>query len=196
MRLSGGRVKFGIRNLLNVLPSARALANSEIVRALVEPLLGCGARVVRGIYFNKHRDANWKVAWHQDLTIAVRRQVEADDYGPWSVKAGIPHVQPPVAVLEQMVALRLHLDDTDESNGALRVISGSHKHGRLNAQQIQWWKEHNGITTCAVSKGGIMLMKPLLLHASSAAASPTNRRVLHFEYASVGLPLGMEWYDA
>jgi ectoine hydroxylase-related dioxygenase (phytanoyl-CoA dioxygenase family) len=188
---------FGIRNLLNVLPAARALANSAQLRALVEPVLGNTARVVRGIYFDKHRDANWKVAWHQDLTIAVRRQIEAEGYGLWSMKAGIPHVQPPVAVLENVLTLRLHLDDTDESNGALRVIPGSHRDGRIGAQEeIQWRKEQQGVATCSVHKGGVMLMRPLLLHASSASTNPSHRRVLHFEYSSADLPRGMEWYDA
>ena len=187
---------FGIRNLLNVLPLARTLANSAPLRALVEPVLGCEAHVVRGIYFDKHRDANWKVAWHQDLTIAVRERVEFEGYGPWSVKAGNQHVQPPMAVLEKMLALRLHLDDTDESNGALRVIPGSHKHGRLDAEEIQSWKVYHGTVPCPVNRGGVMLMRPLLLHSSSAATNPKHRRVLHFEYSSANLPCGMNWYDA
>jgi len=94
-----------------------------------------------------------------------------------------------------MVALRLHLDKTDESNGALRVLLGSHKHGRLNAQDVQALKENGRVVTCAVPKGGVMLMKPLLLHASSAAHEPKHRRVLHFEYASCELAGGLEWFD-
>ena len=73
--------------------------------------------MVRGIYFDKRVDANWKVAWHQDLSIAVKAKAKIEGYGPWSVKAGITHVQPPVSVLEQMLTVRLHLDDTDETNG-------------------------------------------------------------------------------
>ncbi|PYS52385.1 MAG: phytanoyl-CoA dioxygenase [Acidobacteria bacterium] len=187
---------FGIRNLLNVLPLTRMLANSAPLRALVEPVFGCEARVVRGIYFDKHRDANRKVAWHQDLTIAVRERVELEGYGVWSVKAGIQHVQPPIAVLEKMVTLRLHLDDTNESNGALRVIPGSHKHGRLDVEEIQSWKEHQWTVPCPVNRGGAMLMRPLLLHSSSAATNSKHRRVLHFEYSSANLPCGMNWYDA
>src|SRR5688572_451281 len=109
---------FGIRNLLNVVPFTRELANSTACRALVEPILGREARVVRGIYFDKHKDANWKVAWHQDMTIAVRERIEVEGYGPWSVKAGIHHAQPPVSILENMLTVRLHLDDTNEANGA------------------------------------------------------------------------------
>jgi hypothetical protein len=82
-------------------------------------VLRSGARVVRGIYFDKHKEANWKVAWHQDLTIAVHERADIDGYGSWSMKAGIPHVQPPVFVLQSMLTLRLHMDHTDESNGAL-----------------------------------------------------------------------------
>ena len=159
-------------------------------------MLGNKARLVRGIYFDKHGNANWKVAWHQDLTITVRQRTEIEGYGPWSTKAGIQHVQPPVSILEKMLALRLHLDDTDESNGALRVIAGSHKHGRLDAHQIQMWKlQQDRITSCPVTKGGVMVMRPLLVHASSAASNPGHPRVLHFEYSSADFPCGLKWYE-
>lgn len=185
---------FGIRNLLNVVPFTRELADSTLCRSLVEPDLGPKARVVRGIYFDKHKDANWKVAWHQDLTIAVRERRDIDGYGPWSLKAGIHHVQPPVSVLENMLTLRIHLDHTDESNGALRVLPGTHRHGRLDASQISDFKQHQPIT-CSVSRGGALLMRPLLLHSSTAAVTPHHRRVLHFEYSSVELPSELRWFE-
>jgi hypothetical protein len=186
---------FGIRNLLNVVPVARELAQSSACRRLVEPILGNSARVVRGVYFDKHRDANWKVAWHQDLSIAVRERIDVEGYGPWSIKAGVPHVQPPVAVLENMLTVRLHLDDADETNGALRVLSGTHKHGRLDAHQIEYWKQHDTAVTCTVKSGGAVVMRPLLLHSSTTAATPRHRRVLHFEYAAVDLPRGLKWFE-
>lgn len=186
---------YGVRNLLSVLPSARRLADGVELRSLVAPVLGEGARAVRGIFFDKHGGANWKVAWHQDLTVAVRERAAVEGFGPWTVKAGVPHVQPPASVLEGVLALRLHLDDADESNGALRVVPGSHKHGRLGPHAAQRLKERHGVVTCAVVRGGAMLMRPLLLHASSAAAEPSHRRVLHFEYASSDLPGGLRWYD-
>lgn len=179
---------FGIRNLLNVVPETRDLANSAACKSLVEPILGSGARVVRGIYFDKHREANWKVVWHQDLTIAVKERIEADGYGPWSIKAGINHVQPPVSILENMLTVRLHLDDTDETNGALRVIPGTHQYGRLNANQIEYLKQQQQPITCAVRSGGALMMCPLLLHSSMAAVNPEHRRVLHFEYTAMDLP--------
>src|SRR5687768_1905352 len=181
---------FGIRNLLNVVPFTRDLANNAACRSLVEPILGSTARVVRGIYFDKHRDANWKVAWHQDLTIAVRERIEVEDYGPWSVKARIHHVQPPVSILENMLTVRLHLDDTNEANGALRVLPGTHQYGRLDSNEVERWKQQSPMT-CVVQRGGAVVMKPLLLHSSTAAADPTHRRVLHFEYSSVELAAGL-----
>lgn len=186
---------FGIRNLLNVVPLTRELANNSACKSLVEPVLGARARVVRGVYFDKHRDANWKVAWHQDLTIAVRERVAVDGYGPWSMKAGIHHVQPPVDVLENTLTLRLHLDDADETNGALRVLPGTHNYGRLDAQQIEYRKQHDPIVTCSVKSGGVVLMRPLLLHSSTTATVPRHRRVLHFEYSSIHLPGGLRWFE-
>lgn len=186
---------FGLRNLLNVVPFTRDLANDSVCRSLVAPILGTTARVVRGIYFDKHEHANWKVAWHQDMTIAVRERFAVDEYGPWSIKAGIHHVQPPVAVLDNMLTLRIHLDRADESNGALRVLPSTHKYGRLNSSQIDYWKQQQKPTTCAVPRGGAMLMRPLLIHSSTTAANPEHRRVLHFEYSSIDLPAGLLWSE-
>ena len=186
---------YGMRDLLNVVPFTRALANNSSCRSIVEPILGSTARVVRGIYFDKHKNANWKVAWHQDLTIAVQERMEVDGYGPWTIKAGIHHVQPPVSVLQNMLTLRIHLDHAEESNGALRVLPSTHQYGRLDTHQIQYWKQQQGIVACAVRSGGVMVMRPLLLHSSLAAVNPGHRRVLHFEYSSIDLPGGLKWFE-
>ena len=126
----------GIGNLLELVPSVKILAQSPEIRSLVEPILGDGSRVVRGIFFDKNPATNWKIPWHQDLSIAVKNRLDLPDYHPWSVKAGISHVQPPRATLEQMLTVRIHLDRTDESNGALKVIPGSHRQGKLSNLEI------------------------------------------------------------
>ena len=191
VRKRGGM--FAIRNLLDV-PEVRELANSETVRVLVEPVLGDRLFPVRGILFDKIPDANWKVPWHQDVTIAVQERVEAEGFGPWSMKADVLHVQPPAEVLEHMVSVRLHLDNCGEENGALRVIAGSHLHGRIPEQEIQAMRETSEVV-CAVGVGGALLMHPLLLHASSPSRVPGHRRVVHLDYASVPLPNGMRWFS-
>jgi hypothetical protein len=177
-------------------PAVAVIARSEKFLALLRPHLPCEPVPVRAIYFDKTPETNWGVAWHQDLTIALRNRAEHPGFGPWSTKDGVPHVQPPVALLEQMLTVRLHLDDADESNGALRVIPGSHRHGRLSAAQIQELRDQQGEHLCAVCAGDALLMRPLLLHASSRSTSDRHRRVLHIEYAAFPLPVGLEWHEA
>ncbi len=143
--------------------------------------------------FDKTPRSNWKVPWHQDLTIAVSERREVAGFGPWSVKDGLPHVQPPASLLERIVALRLHLDDTPAANGALRVLAGTHKLGRLSAARIDALRRQIPETVCPVAAGGAMLMSPLLLHASSPSHAPLRRRVLHFEYSAADLPAGLAW---
>ncbi|HVV74000.1 MAG TPA: phytanoyl-CoA dioxygenase family protein [Verrucomicrobiae bacterium] len=111
----------GRRGILEMGPIAK-LSRSDLLLNLVQPHLFAQPRPVRGIYFDKTADTNWLVTWHQDLTIAVRAKIEVAGFGSWSMKDGVPHVQPPVSLLEQMITVRLHLDDCDESNGALQVI--------------------------------------------------------------------------
>lgn len=190
--LSAVGLRGGVRNLLNF-PKMRDLAESSAIRAVVKTILGSDARVVRGILFDKTDGANWKVPWHQDVTIAVDRRVEAAGYGPWSMKAGVLHVQPPACVLERMVSVRLHLDDCPKENGALRVIAGSHASGKLEERLIQDLAERSVAVTCAMQRGGVLVMRPLLLHASSASSIPGHRRIVHFDYAATELPPGMGW---
>jgi ectoine hydroxylase-related dioxygenase (phytanoyl-CoA dioxygenase family) len=182
----------GVRNLLEI-PAIRSLAASPVLRALLDPTLGPHAVPVRAILFDKTPDANWKVTWHQDLTIAVKERVEVDCYGPWSEKDGIVHVQPPRDVLESMLAVRIHLDESTAGNGPLRVLPGSHRAGKLRDAEIPRWRERAMEQVCLVPRGGALLMRPLLIHASSPALKPGHRRVIHIEYANCGLAAGLEW---
>jgi ectoine hydroxylase-related dioxygenase (phytanoyl-CoA dioxygenase family) len=195
---SGARRKGGAlyarRNLLDV-AAVRELARSERVRELVTPILGEGCFAVRGILFDKTPEANWKVVWHQDLSIAVQEKRDAPGFGPWSEKAGVTHVQPPIEILERMLAVRLHLDACDETNGPLRVLAGSHRRGRLDAAQISAAREATPETVCLAPRGGALLMRPLLLHASSPATVAAHRRVLHLEWAGEELPHGLMWHN-
>jgi ectoine hydroxylase-related dioxygenase (phytanoyl-CoA dioxygenase family) len=179
------------RNLLSV-PSVRTLATSERVREIMETFLGPECFAVRGIFFNKTRTSNWKVVWHQDLTIAVRERKDIDGFGPWTMKAGVLHVQPPPEVMSGMLAIRLHLDESGCDNGPLRVIPGSHCGGRLSAERISTLNKEESVT-CSVPRGGALVMRPLLLHASSACTIPKSRRVIHLEFAAAELPQGLNW---
>jgi len=189
-----GSRRAGVRNLFQVSPFSRTLAHSDRLKSLIKPILGSDVKCVRALYFDKRREANWKVAWHQDLTIAVKHKSDIAGYGPWSQKSGIAHVQPPVEVLQRMISLRLHLDDADEANGALVVLPGSHRFGKLNSSTIEGLKDRISPEVCRVTKAGAMLMRPLLVHASSVAFALAHRRVVHLEYAAGGLDGGLEWH--
>ncbi len=186
----------GHRGVLRESAVFRELALSDAFRGLAESALPAPAIPVRAILFDKTPDANWKVPWHQDLAIAVEERHEAEGFGPWSVKDGVPHVHAPVWLLERMVTLRLHIDDCPGENGALRVLAGSHRQGKLSAEQIADWRSRVPETVCEVPAGGVLMMRPLLLHASSAAERPGHRRVLHVEYACDALPQGLRWAEA
>lgn len=187
---------FAIRNLLDVVAEVRVVVSSAAIRNLIDPVLSGDAVVVRAILFDKTPDANWRVAWHQDASIAVTERIDAPGFGPWSVKAGIIHVRPPVEVLEGMVSLRIHLDDCDESNGALQVVPGSHRRGFLDAEELQACRGSSDIRLCCVPTGGAMLVRPLIAHASSPGTSPSRRRVIHLEWAATPLRQPLQWHRA
>lgn len=171
-------------------------SKSEVFRALAFPeILPSGYHPVRSILFDKTADENWPVAWHQDLTIAVREKKEALQYGPWSIKDHIPHVQAPLALLEGMITLRLHLDNTPAENGALHVITGSHRLGKIPSAEVTR-HTHQEASICECQPGDILLMSPLILHSSKRSKKPSRRRVLHFEFAPVNaLHPSLNWHE-
>ena len=118
----------GERNLLDI-PMIKRLARSEAIYNLARSVLGDNCFAVRGILFNKTEESNWKVTWHQDCVIAVASRSEIPDWGAWSIKAGVHHVRPTSNIMSRMLAVRIHLDDCNADNGALRAVPGSHRCG-------------------------------------------------------------------
>ena len=191
---AGREGRGGVRNLFDVSPAVRALATSPEVRSVAEAVLGPSCFAVRAILFDKTPAANWKVIWHQDLTIAVRERVTVPGFGPWSEKEGVPHVQPPTELLERMLAVRVHLDDCGADNGPVRVLPGSHRVGRLSAAAIEHWRAARDAVDCLAERGAILAFRPLLLHASSPATVAAHRRVIHIEFAADELPEPLAWH--
>jgi hypothetical protein len=183
----------GMRNVVGLIPEIREDVNGHAIRSLIDQIVGSDAFLVRSIFFDKTARANWKVPWHQDRSIAVQQRIDIAGFGPWSLKGGIVHVEAPADILQGMLTVRLHLDDCGEHNGPLRVIPGSHLRGKLAVARIQYEKDARPPVSCLVAAGGALLMRPLLLHASSAAQWPCHRRVLHLEFASCRLPGGLRW---
>lgn len=152
-------------------------------------------RAVQCTYFEKSGSRNWLVSVHQDRSIPVAARIEHPALQGWSEKEGQWFVQPPVALLEQLLAVRLHLDDCGPDDGPLRVVPGSHQQGLIDAGCAVHMRQHGGEFTCCVARGGVLLMRPLLLHASSRSSGSSLRRVLHFVFAPPDLPWGLRWPD-
>jgi ectoine hydroxylase-related dioxygenase (phytanoyl-CoA dioxygenase family) len=193
--VTAGEVRGGYRDIFTLLPEVRSLAAHPGVRRWPTAVLGPQCFAVRAILFDKTPESNWKVAWHQDLTVPVRGRRDVPGFGPWSEKAGILHVQPPVRVLERMLTVRVHLDACTEDNGPLRCLPGSHRHGKLDVSTIEEWKESTAPEETTVPVGGLLVMHPLVLHASSPAQRPGHRRVIHLEYAADELPGQLAWRE-
>lgn len=157
--------------------------------------LAASAAAIQAIAFNKTAATNWKVTWHQDLMFPFARKVASENFDLPAVKQGVDFARPPEFVLKRLLAVRLHLDDCDETNGPLRVSPGTHSRGILKTAEIPDFVAAHGAVSCLAAKGGLLLMRPLCIHASSQAAQPKNRRVLHFVYDSGG-PLPEPWHRA
>ncbi|MFB2121244.1 phytanoyl-CoA dioxygenase family protein [Parapedobacter sp. 2B3] len=184
---------FAIRQFLKELPEAMDLVFNIRLRKFISTMFGPDYFVVKSIYFDKPEGSNWYVAYHQDLTISVDRRLDIPGFGPWTVKQNQFAVQPPLDMLENNFTIRIHLDDTDADNGALKVVTGSHLKGIYRPENIDWSNERESV--CDVPKGGVMIMKPLLLHSSSRTTNGKKRRVIHIEFSNGELPAGLRWSE-
>jgi ectoine hydroxylase-related dioxygenase (phytanoyl-CoA dioxygenase family) len=185
-------IRAGTRRLVE-LPWCRSLARRLAGEAPLTRILPIDARFVQCTLFVKSDANNWLVSLHQDLSIPVAERIDCPECHGWSEKEGELFVQPPTSVLEDVVAIRLHLDECDERNGALRVVPGSHRFGRLRTSESHRVRDARGENSVRVRRGGAMVMKPLLLHASSKATTHGIRRVLHFVFGPARLPGKLAW---
>ncbi len=186
----------GVRGLAGKVPAIGLLAQTHNIRQPVDIILDPSARLVRSILFRKDAQVNWHVNWHQDVTIAVDGTTDDPQYSAWSTKERVTHVQPPLSVLQRMLTVRIHLDVTDEDNGALCVIPGSHRMGRIAASEVATVAKDAEQTICRAQPGDALLFHPLLVHASHKASSDRPRRIIHLEYCDAPLAQGLSWVDA
>jgi ectoine hydroxylase-related dioxygenase (phytanoyl-CoA dioxygenase family) len=184
---------FAIRQFLKELPDVVPAIFNSALTGIIDELFGSGYKAVKSIYFDKPGDSNWFVSYHQDLTISVKEKADVPGFGPWTVKQQQYAVQPPLEVLENNFTIRIHLDDTNEHNGALRVVPRSHRKGIYRPETIDWSVEREAF--CLVPRGSIMIMRPLLLHASSRTTNNHKRRVIHIEFSNQALPEPLIWSE-
>lgn len=184
---------FAIRQFLKELPETKSLIFNDKLMSIINEIFGIDYFVVKSIYFDKPETSNWYVAYHQDLTISVDKKLDIENFGPWTTKQNQFAVQPTLQILENIFTIRIHLDETDENNGALKVIENSHSKGIFRPENIDWNTEKEHI--CNVEKGGIMIMKPLILHGSNRTTNHKKRRVIHIEFSNAELPNNLKWSE-
>lgn len=184
----------GVRNIGSKVPAIQKLITSPAINVVVAKYIGDKFQLVRAISFDKTVKNNWGVFWHQDKTVSVSQRFERKGWNNWTNKDGVPHVQPPVEVLESMVTLRVHLDKTTRENGCLRVIASSHAEGILSQKAVDRMVNQKKIIDCELSAGSVLVMRPHLIHGSRKALHPSSRKVVHMEFSNYALPDGIRWY--
>ena len=177
------RSRAGARHLLAE-PAVAQIARDPRLASIASQALGARAIPFRATLFDKSRRANWLVVWHQDTALPLRARREVAGWGPWSTKAGVLYAHAPAEVLSRIIALRIHLDDSRADNGPLRVLPGTHRMGVLTDARIQELAHRVSPVDCLVLRGGVVAMRPLLVHSSSRVVASVPRRVVHIEYAA------------
>lgn len=182
----------GARYLL-ALPFCRQLADEVHSHPAIAALVATDSVAIQCTYFEKSAGRNWLVPLHQDLSVPVQNRTDDARLRAWSNKADGMYVQPPVSLLEQLVAVRVHLDDCGENDGPLRIVPASFNKGRLDDAQVSALRAEHGERVCIVAAGAALVMKPLCLHASSKSTGSSRRRVLHFLFGPPEPGFGLAW---
>lgn len=177
------RSRAGIRHALSLSP-VTAVAREPQMIELAREVLGSEAFPFRATLFDKSPAANWLVVWHQDTALPLRERIDQPGWGPWSVKEGIDYAHAPSTALSQVLALRVSCDDSTLENGPLRILPGTHTLGVLTEDSLHDLSTQIAPVDCVAPKGGVVAMRPLVVHASSKSQTEMPRRVLHIEYAA------------
>lgn len=184
---------FGKRTLLKDIPQLKEVLLNQNILDIVN-VLDSNAFLTKAIYFDKPDVKNWYVIWHQDLPINVTERTDTEGFYGWTNKNGINSVCPPEEILKSIFTIRVHLDTTNAQNGALKVIPGSHTK-RFSDEEREAITQGVNPTIIEVGEGGVQLMRPLLLHASSKTQNQKRRRVIHLEFCSRELPGKLDWLE-
>lgn len=190
-RATADLAKAGQRLDLSMALDAALSDDSSLLHAIrrLEP----EAVPVRIVAFNKSENANWGVPWHQDRVIAVAEKADVTGYHNWTYKSGTWHCEPPQSILDEMLFVRVHLDDTDQSNGAMEIAVGSHEGGIIPSAKAEEAANTYPVEICEAKRGDVLILKMLTLHSSKPAQAQSERRVLRIDFSSSELPLPLSW---
>lgn len=184
---------FAIRQFIKEVPEIKNLLFNSKLSDIINSIGGNDYFIVKSIYFDKPEKSNWFVSYHQDLTISVNEKKEIENFTNWTKKHNQFAVQPTTGILENIFTVRIHLDNTNSENGALKILNKSHQKSVFRLDNIDFCNEEELI--CDVKSGGIMIMKPLLFHGSNKTTNDKNRRVIHIEFSNKILPENLQWSE-
>jgi ectoine hydroxylase-related dioxygenase (phytanoyl-CoA dioxygenase family) len=184
---------FAVRQFLGEIPETLEIILNNRLKKIIKTNFGNNYFITKSIYFDKPEMSNWFVSYHQDLTISVNKKIELENFENWTTKQNQFAVQPPKNILDENFTIRIHLDKTTKENGALKVVNKSHDKGICRIENIKINAETESF--CEVENGGIMIMKPLLFHASNKTTNNERRRVIHIEFSNQELPKELEWSE-
>lgn len=176
------RSRAGVRHAMRF-AAVQVLAKDQRLLGIAQTILGDGAVPFKATIFDKSSTGNWLVAWHQDTALPLKHRRDLPKWGPWSVKDGVTYAHAPAGALNKVLALRVHLDHSTAENGPLRVLPGTHTLGVLTDDAVHDLAIRIPAVDCPVPRGGVLAMRPLIVHASSKSKNDSPRRVLHIEYA-------------
>ncbi|MEL6928586.1 MAG: phytanoyl-CoA dioxygenase family protein [Cyanobacteria bacterium J06600_6] len=186
---------YGVRRLHRQIHLVNELAHSNLILDFLHHQVDHSQfRLIKAIYFNKNANYNWSVPWHQDKTVAVTSKVELAGFKNWTTKQGVPHVQPPLNILEAITTIRIALDNTNARNGGLKTLPRSHHLGILNQAEINQIVQQQSPIFLQMQAGDALIMHPLILHSSNKSMNQKSRRIIHLEYSSGDLPEELAWY--
>ncbi len=185
---------YAARNVLDLCPEIADLWKTPALVDILLSILGDDACLVRGLFFDKPPTSSWGLPWHKDLLIAIQPpDVPSRQYSTPRDRLGVLHCEPPLSVLDNMLTIRIHLDEVTDENGPLEVAPGSHSTGKtLHFDPLQ-------TIPIQTSLGGVLFMHRLLAHASGRSHPETirHRRILHLEFtATPHLPDNYHWYQS
>lgn len=186
---------YAMRGIVAQCPDVAACIRGSILPQLVRSILGDDAKIVRSLLFDKTPENNWGVPWHRDMTIAVKQNAEVPGFAGWRRKGEGWYVEPPFALLQRMVTVRVHLDNCLDNDGPLSVVPGSHEWPELSWEQLLDRTKESAPIEVHARRRDALLMRPLIAHSSRRALNPSHRRILHLEFCADKLPAGLDWCD-
>jgi len=171
--------------LFSMIPEIKKFVLPNVSSIINE--IGSNYRCISSIYYDKPPDSKWELSFHQDVLINLKDKLDDSRFHSWFKKDGYYQVRPPIEVLENIITIRIHLDNCTTKNGALNIVPKSHKIGFIDMTKYKI----DQTKVIEIEEGDILKLNPLLLHASGYNTSSKKRRVIHLEFSNLNLP----WYE-